>query len=101
MDKYAAAAVRHLWTAHSIAYKPIIAIVAVMAEDEKLSFETALQWWTEWKAQGEAYAWPSTRWKSEIAYRLLKVNAKCSGGIGPWMDARAREVREIANRIHS
>lgn len=101
MDKYTTAAVRHLWTAHGIAYKPIIAIVAAMAEDEELSFENALQWWAEWKAQGESYAWPATRWKSEIAYRLLKVNAKCSGGIGLWMDARAREVREIANRVCS
>jgi hypothetical protein len=95
-------ALMHLWKNHGITYRPIVEIVAEMALDRSLRYEDALEDWTTAKALETPYGcWPATRWHSEIGYRLLKVDAKCGGGIGPWMEARAKEVREIANGIYS
>ena len=96
------AAVLHLWKAHGITYRPIVQIIAEMALDRSLRYAEALEEWVTAKALETPYGcWPATRWNSEIGYRLLKANAKCGGGIGPWMEARAKEVRDIANRVHS
>ena len=95
------AAIRHLWEAHGLTYRPIVAITAVMAMDEKRSFESAVRWWAEYEAEGKPYAWPASRWRSEICYRLLKVGEEAPGGLPHWFEARAKEVREIANRVCS
>jgi hypothetical protein len=94
-------AIRYLWTAYGLTYRPIVAIVAVMAQDEKRSFEDALEWWAQYEAEGKPYAWPASRWRSEICYRLLKVGQEAPGGLAAWFEARAKEVRDIANRVHS
>lgn len=93
------AAILHLWEAYGLTFRPIVAIVAVMAMDEKRSFEDTLQWWAEWEAQGKSYVWPAARWRSEICYRLLKAGQEAPGGLGAWFEARAKEVRDIANGI--
>ena len=49
-------AIRYLWTAYGLTYRPIVAIVAVMAQDEKRSFEDALEWWAQYEAEGKPYA---------------------------------------------
>ena len=54
-------AIRYLWTAYGLTYRPIVAIVAVMAEDEKRIFEDALEWWAQYEAEGKPYAWPASR----------------------------------------
>ena len=98
-DKYIDTAIRHLWMSYGLTYRPIVAIVAVMAADEKRSLEAALEWWAEWEAEGKPYAWPAARWRSEICYRLLKVGQEAPGGLSGWFEARAKEVREIADRV--
>jgi hypothetical protein len=97
MADYIDIAIRYLWAAFGLTYRPIVAIVAVMAEDEKRSFEEALEWWAQYEAEGKPYAWPASRWRSEICYRLLKVGQEAPGGLAAWMQARTEEVRRIAN----
>lgn len=101
MEKYIECAIRYLWMSYGMTYRPIIAILAVMAADEKRSFESALQWWALWEAEGKPFAWPASRWRSEICYRLLKAGQEAPGGLAAWFEARAKEVRDIANRICS
>lgn len=96
-DRCIAEAYRHLWVSYKLTYRPIVAIVAAMAMDEKRSFEAALEAWAEWEADGKPYAWPASRWRSEICYRLLKVGQEAPGGLAAWFEARAKEVRQIAN----
>ena len=100
-DRVIDAAIHHLWIAYRLNYRPIVAIVAVMAMDEKRSFESALRWWAEYEAEGKPYAWPASRWRGEICYRLLKAGQEAPGGLSGWFEARAKEVREIANRVCS
>lgn len=100
-NRYINTAIRYLWMSYGLTYRPIVAITAVMAMDEKQSFESALEMWAEWEAEGKPYAWPASRWRSEICYRLLKVGQDAPGGLAPWFEARAKEVRDIANGICS
>lgn len=94
-------AIRHLRDSYGISYRPIVAIVSAMALNEKRSFELGLNLWAEWKAEGKPHAWPASRWRSEICYRLLKVGQTAPGGLEAWFEDRAKEVREIANRVYS
>lgn len=100
-DKYIECAIRYLWMSYGMTYRPIYAILAVMAADERRSFESALEWWARWEAEGKPFAWPASRWRSEICYRLLKAGQEAPGGLAAWFEARAKEVRDIANRICS
>lgn len=100
-DKCIDVSIRYLWMAYGLTYRPIVAIVAVMAQNEKRSFEDTLKWWAQYEADGKPYAWPASRWRSEICYRLLKVGQEPPGGLAAWFEARAKEVRDIANRVHS
>lgn len=100
-DKYIECAIRYLWMSYGMTYRPINAILAVMAADEKRSFESALEWWALWEAEGKPFAWPASRWRSEICYRLLKAGQEAPGGLAAWFEARAKEVRDIANRVCS
>lgn len=94
------AAVLHLWQAHGITYRPIVQIVAEMALDRSLRYAEALEDWAQAKAlETPCGCWPSSRWHSEICYRLLKVDARVEGGAAAWMEARAKEVRAIADRV--
>lgn len=95
------AAGMHLWQQHGISYVPIVEIVTEMALDRSLHYQEALEDWTKAKAEAEAFSWTSTRWHSEICYRLLKVDARIEGGAAAWMEARAKEVREIADGVRS
>lgn len=100
-DRIAEAAIRLLWKEYHITYRPIVSIVAVMAMDEARSLEDALQWWADFEAIGKSFTWPASRWRSNICYRLLKVGQDAPGGLELWFKARAKEVRDIANRVHS
>ena len=94
------AARRHLWRAFGITYKPIVEVVAEMALDRSLRYWEALEEWATVKAlETPCGCWPATRWHSEICYRLLKVDAKVDGGAAAWIEARAKEVRAIADGI--
>lgn len=94
------AAVLHLWQAHGITYRPIVQIVAEMALDRSLRYAEALEDWAKAKAlETPCGCWPSSRWHSEICYRLLKVDARVEGGAAAWMEARAKEVRAIADGV--
>lgn len=94
------AATLHLWQRYRVTYRPIVQIVAEMALDRSLRYAEALEDWATAKALETPYGcWPSTRWHSEICYRLLKAGDECPGGAAAWMEARAKEVREIADRV--
>lgn len=100
----ARAAVQHLWQAHRITYRPIVMVVFGMALDERRTYEQVLQDWADYEQMGENHhRWPASRWHSEICYRLLKAEAEIPGGvlggIPAWMQQRAKEVRELADRI--
>lgn len=91
------AAIMHLWQEYGITYEPIVEIVTELALDRSLRYREALEDWAEAKAEEDAFAWPASRWHSEICYRLLKVEAKVEGGAAAWIEARAKEVRAIAD----
>ena len=93
------AAILHLWQVYGITYEPIVEIVTELALDRSLRYLEALEDWAKAKAERDAFAWPSTRWHSEICYRLLKVEANVEGGAAAWIEARAKEVRAIADGI--
>lgn len=99
--KIANAAINHLWGKFSITYRPIVAIVAQMATED-ISFEEALEAWTEGEAIETIYGcWPPSRWRSEICYRILKGDGEAPGSLEAWFNARVEEVRAIANGIRS
>lgn len=100
-DRIVETAIRHLWKDYRITYRPIISIVAVMAMDEARRLDDALQWWADFEAVGKPFAWPATRWRSNICYRLLKVGQEAPGGLEQWFKDRAREVREIADGVRA
>lgn len=93
------AAVMHLWQKHGITYVPIVEIITEMALDRSLRYQEALEDWATAKAEEDFFPWPSSRWHSEICYRLLKVDARVEGGAAAWMEARAKEVRAIADGV--
>jgi hypothetical protein len=100
-DNFINSGILWLWQEYGITYRPIVAIVVVMAMNENLSLADALKWWAEWEAKDKSFAWPASRWRSEICYRLLKVGQEPPGGLAAWFEARAKEVRDIANRVYS
>lgn len=95
----ARAAVQHLWEAHRITYRPIVMVVFAMALYEGKSYEEALEDWADYEQVDEGHHWPASRWHSEICYRLLKAGAEAAGGVPDWMQQRAKEVRELADRV--
>lgn len=98
-DRIAVPAARlHLWAVFRITYRPIVAIVAAMATDEDLGFEEALEAWAGSCSEAEGSGWAAARWRSEIAYRILKGEGEIPGSLGAWFDARAREVRLLAGK---
>ena len=94
----ARAAVQHLWQSHRITYRPIVMVVFGMALDERRTYEQVLQDWADYEQVGEGHHWPSSRWHSEICYRLLKAGAD-TDSTAAWMQQQAKEVRELADRI--
>lgn len=100
-DNFINSGIVWLWQEFGITYRPIVAITVVMAMDENLSFAKALRWWAEWEAKDKCFAWPATRWRSEICFRLLVKRIDVAGGLERWFEARAKEVREYANGVCS
>lgn len=94
----ARAAVQHLWQAHRITYRPIVMVVFGMALDERRTYEQVLQDWADYEQVDEGHHWPACRWHSEICYRLLKAGVDTDSAAA-WMQQRAKEVRELADRI--
>lgn len=96
--RIARAAVQHLWQAHRITYRPIVMVVFGMALDERRTYDQVLQDWADYEQVDEGHHWPASRWHSEICYRLLKAGADTDSAAA-WMQQRAKEVRELADRI--
>ena len=92
-----AAARLHLWAAFRITYPAIVSIVAAMATDDTMDFGEALAAWAGSWSEADGSGWSAARWRSEICYRLLKAGQEAPGGLAAWFEARAKEVRQLAN----
>lgn len=95
----ARAAVRHLWEAYRITYRPIVMVVFAMALYEGKSYEEALEDWADYEQVEEGHHWPASRWHSEICYRLLATEEEAETCVHVWLTRWAKEVRELADRI--
>jgi hypothetical protein len=101
----ARATIRHLYANHNITYRPIVIVVATMAWDPDLKYWDALDEWSRrgYKIMNQpTLDWMGkTQWHAEFCYRVLKSGAVVEAGVDKWFEDRAKEVRELANRIHA
>lgn len=90
-------AVRHLWQEHHITYRPIVMVVFGMALDLNRSYDQVLQDWADYE---DVYGskWSASRWHSEICYWLLQAGVE-TDSVKDWMQERAKEVRQLADRV--
>ena len=90
----AAAAVRHLREVHGITYGPIVMVAFAMACAPDVTYSDVLECLAQYVGGFDAQ-----RWHTEICYHLLKSGTDLSSGTEQWFVDRAKEVRDIANRI--
>ena len=95
--------IRYLYEDHNITYRPVVIIIATMAMIDDLEYWDALD---EWSRKGykimdqPSLDWMTkTQWHAEFCYRVLKSGAVVEAGVDKWFEDRAKEVRELANRI--
>lgn len=95
----ARAAVRYLWEAKRVWYKPIVMIVFEMALHKEKTYEEALQDWAEYEHDEEGHHWTASRWHGEICRHLLATEEEAETCVHVWLTKWAEEVREYADRI--
>lgn len=95
----ARAAVRYLWEAKRVCYRPIVMIVFELALYPEKTYDEALRDWADYEQDENGHHWTASRWHGEICRHLLATEEEAETCVHVWLTKWAKEVREYADGV--